>query len=197
MVVAVAPQNTQVWETDAEFQDYMSAVDPQMPDIGIEVFPHTLYASGKSRVIPFDLSATLQTPYPCTSPNLLANFVRITAGDAIALDTAATSHMFYVIHGDGELTCDHGTIPWKAGDLLTVPTSQQLKHHADHDAALYWICDAPLLSYLGVAPTEARFQPVLYTKARLDAALQEARAQGGGNRTGILLSNPNFPQTLT
>ena len=47
-------------------------------------------------------------------------------------------------------------------------------------------------------PAEQRFSPVLYTKERLESELAAVRAQGEGrNRTGILLSNPNFPLTMT
>jgi hypothetical protein len=41
------------------------------------VHPSSLHESGKTRIIPFDLSEELQIPYPCTSPNLLSSFIRI------------------------------------------------------------------------------------------------------------------------
>ncbi len=197
-MVFAAPRTSQRWEAQAEFQDYMSAVNPVMPEIGVEVFPQTLYAAGESRVIPLDLSGALQTPYPCTSPNLLASFVRINAGESVALATPATSHMFYVIRGRGETHSEFGAIAWKTGDLLTLPGVGQIRHCASEDAALYWVCDSPLLQYLGVTPTKTRFEPVLYSRERLDAALQVARQEHGqANRSGVLLSNPHFPQTRT
>ncbi|NEQ99537.1 MAG: hypothetical protein F6K30_23005 [Cyanothece sp. SIO2G6] len=205
-MVATAPKirhdKPQPWESQAEFQDYMSAVNPVMPEIGVESFPPSLYQSGDSRVLPLDISASLKTPYPCTSPNLLASFVRINAGDVMPLTVAATSHMFYIISGRGESHCQFAgqsaTIAWKTGDLIAMPTVSDLRHQASEDTAMYWVCDAPLLQYLGVTPSKARFQPVLYTQERLDAALQQARVSGGrSNRNGVLLSNPNFPQTMT
>ena len=197
-MVLVAPQTTSQWDDQAEFHDYMSAVNPVMPEIPVEAFLPLLYASGESRVIPLDMAASLKTPYPCTSPNLLASFIRINAGDVLPIVAEATSHMFYVIEGQGETRSEFGTIPWKTGDLLTSPHAKELRHYADVETVLYWVCDAPLLQYLGVAPGTARFEPVLYRQERLAAELHKAREQNpGANRNGILLSTPNFAQTMT
>ncbi|UQB41260.1 hypothetical protein JX580_06025 [Thiomicrospira microaerophila] len=191
-------QVAQQWEAQAEFKEYMSAVNPPMPKIGVECFPNSLYAEGATRVIPFDLSSQLKSNYPCTTPNLMANFIRICEGSSLRTDEKATSQMFYVIHGKGRTQMQQGTIEWKQGDLFTLPAVPDALHSATEDAALYWVSDAPLLNYLGVIPSEQRFTPVLYTKERLEKELADVRAQGEGrNRTGILLSNPNFPLTMT
>ncbi|WFE68473.1 hypothetical protein P8S54_09715 [Thiomicrospira sp. R3] len=188
----------QQWERQADFKEYMSAVNPPMPKIGVERFPNSLYAEGATRVIPFDLSAQLQTHYACTTPNLMANFIRICEGTSLRTDEKATSQMFYVIQGKGRTQMQHGTIEWKQGDLFTLPAVPDALHSATEDAALYWVSDAPLLNYLGVTPNHQRFTPVLYTKERLEQELADVRAQGEGrNRTGILLSNPHFPLTMT
>ena len=197
-MVLAAPQTTSRWEEQAEFHDYMSAVNPVMPEIAIEAFLPELYASGDSRIIPLDIAASLKTPYPATSPNLLASFIRINAGDVIPLITEATSHMFYVVYGQGETRSEFGTVTWKTGDLLTTPNAKELRHHANEETVLYWVCDAPLLQYLGVIPGMARFEPVLYGQERLEAELRKAREQNPeANRSGILLANPNFAQTMT
>lgn len=188
----------QQWEHQADFKEYMSAVNPPMPKIGVESFPSSLYAEGATRVIPFDLSAQLQTHYACTTPNLMANFIRICEGTSLRTDEKATSQMFYVIQGKGRTQMQHGTIEWKQGDLFTLPAVPDALHSATEDAALYWVSDGPLLNYLGVTPNDQRFSPVLYTKERLEKELADVRAQGEGrNRTGILLSNPHFPLTMT
>ena len=197
-MVFAAPQTTSQWEVQAQFHDYMSAVNPVMPEIAIEAFLPELYAAGDSRVIPLDMSAGLKTNYPCTTPNLLASFIRVNAGDVLPIVTEATSHMFYVIYGKGETRSEFGTVPWQTGDLLTSPNAKELRHYADEETVLYWVCDAPLLQYLGVVPSQARFEPVLYRGERLNEELREAReANPGANRSGILLSTPNFAQTMT
>lgn len=58
-------------------------------------------------------------------------------------------------------------------------------------SSLYWVHDAPLLSYLGVAPVCRRFEPALYERARLEAEVERVRHEPGAahrNRLGILLS---------
>ena len=188
----------QQWEQQAQFKEYMSAVNPPMPKIDVLEFSHSLHEEGATRVIQFDLQYRLQTSYPATTPNLMANFIRICEGTSIRTDAKATSQMFYVIRGQGRSQMQHGTIEWSEGDLFTLPAVPDVLHSATADAALYWVQDAPLLSYLGVQPTEQRFTPVLYTKQRLHEELAKVRAEGEGrNRTGVLLSNPHFPLTMT
>lgn len=188
----------QQWEHQADVKEYMSAVNPPMPKIDVIDYPSALHKDGDTRVIPFDLSKQLQTEYAATSPNLMANFIKISAGDMLRTDAAVTSQMFYVIRGSGRTQMKHGTIEWKQGDLFTLPSVPDALHTADTDTAFYWVNDAPLLNYLGVEPAKERFHPVLYTKERLCSKLEEIRKEAEGrNRTGFLLSNPNFPQTMT
>lgn len=188
----------QQWEQQAEVKEYMSAVNPPMPKIDVIDYPSVLHEGGVSRIIPFDLSKQLRTDYPATSPNLMASYIKISAGEMIRTDAAVTSQMFYVIRGSGRTQMKHGTIEWKQGDLFTLPSVPDALHSADEDVAIYWVHDAPLLHYLGVKPDTERFHPVLYTKERLCSELAEIRKQAEGkNRTGFLLANPNFPQTMT
>ncbi|MDG6772925.1 hypothetical protein QCB45_01140 [Thiomicrorhabdus sp. ZW0627] len=188
----------QQWEQQADFKEYMSAVNPPMPKIDVIAYPSSLHEEGETRVIPFDLSKAITTQYPATSPNLLANFIRIRGNETIKTDAKATSQMFYVIRGSGKTQMKHGTIEWKAGDLFTLPAVPDALHQASSDTAIYWVHDAPLLNYLGAQPNEEKFTPVLYTKERLDKELEKVRQEAAGrNRTGILLSNPNFPLTMT
>ena len=188
----------QQWETQAEVKEYMSAVNPPMPKIDVIDYPSTLHAEGPTRIIPFDLSKQLETQYPATSPNLMASYIKISQGDTIKTETAVTSQMFYVIRGSGRTQMKHGTIEWKEGDLFTLPSVPDALHTATSDTAIYWVNDAPLLNYLGANPGVERFQPVLYTKERLAKELEIVRKEAAGrNRTGFLLSNPNFPHTMT
>jgi len=188
----------QKWEQQADFKEYMSAVNPEMPKIEVKVYPATLHESGKTRIIPFDLSNTLQTSYPATSPNLMANFLKINVNDTLKTQVEATSQLFFVIRGRGKTQMSFGTIEWKEGDLFTLPSVESVLHTALDDTAIYWVHDEPLLNYLGVKPKVARFEPVLYTKERLNSELNAIREEAAGrNRTGILLSHPNFKFTKT
>ncbi|MGZ8967544.1 MAG: hypothetical protein ACXW1C_06505, partial [Gallionella sp.] len=189
---------TQHWEAQADFKEYMSAVNPAMPKVAVEAFPSHLHHTGATRLIPFDLSATLQTRYAATTPNLYAGYLRIVAGEQFPTEFVAASQMFFVISGAGSTQMELGEINWATGDLFTLPTVPNALHRATQDSVLFWVNDAPLLNYLGVTPNAQRFEPVLYTQARLTAELAKVRAIGEDrNRVGLLLSNPHFPATMT
>ena len=197
---AVLPNaaQAQTWETQADFKEYMSAVNPTMPKIDVVAFPNTMHASGATRLIPFDLSESLQTRYAATTPNLYSGYLRINAGESLDTDFIAASQMYFVIDGAGHTDIEAGSIHWQSGDLFTLPALPAAHHVATQDSVLFWVNDAPLMSYLGVRPNQARFEPVLYTKARLTEALAKVRAMGEDrNRVGILLANPHFPGTMT
>ncbi len=188
----------QQWEHQAVTKEYMSAVNPPMPKIEVVGFPAEMHQLGNTRIIPLDLSEKLQTNYPATTPNLMANYLKISAKDSLKTEINATSQMFYIIRGSGCTQMSLGTIEWKAGDLLTLPAMNSVLHTADTDTAIYWVHDAPLLTYLGVSSETPRFEPVLYTKEKLESELNLVRAMGETrNRTGILLAHPNFPFTMT
>lgn len=188
----------QQWERQAEVKEYMSAVNPPMPKITVTDYPSRLHQSGATAVIPFDLSAELKTAYPATSPNLMANYIHICQGDTLKTEAAATSQVFYVIRGKGRTQMAQGTIEWKEGDLFTLPAMPDALHSATEDTAFYWVHDEPLLNYLGAKPSKPKFEPVLYTKERLNSELEAVRKIAEGrNRTGFLLYNPNFPLTMT
>lgn len=188
----------QQWEAQADFKEYMSAVNPPMPPIAVTDYPASLHLQGETRIIPFDHSESLDVRYPATTPNLLANFLKILPNDTLKTDVVATSQVYFVIRGKGKTQMSEGTIEWKEGDLFTLPAVTDALHTASEDSALYWVHDAPLLQYLGVQPNVKRFSPVLYTQERLNQELDKVREEAAGrNRTGILLSNPHCPHTLT
>jgi len=142
---------------------------------------------------------------PATSPGLCASFVRVRAGEAVLTDANATSHLFFVMRGSGTSSpaagaADPATIPWKAGDLFTLPARSRMLHAASEDAALYWVNDEPLLRYLGAEATQRQFTPTLYAREAileaLDGVLRDP-SSATANRLSVLLGNRLFPHTMT
>jgi gentisate 1,2-dioxygenase len=204
----------------AEIYEYTSSANPKMSEIPIRVFGPELHQKGPSRVIPLDLSDDLQLDYPATAPNLMANFVRILAGEGLPTGVRrATSQLFYVIRGHGKSTTREGDVAWQEGDLFVIPYlgdgltavceegNQCVNHFCVEDrhfggCALYWVHDEPLLNYLGVRPdTVRRFEPTLYPGDVMRdtvAAISNVDENGNvRNRRGILLGNTATPQTKT
>ena len=196
---------------DARIYEYGSAANPQLAPIPVLVHPATLHESGPTAIHPFDISDFLQIDYPCTSPNLMASFLRIVQGESLTTTAKATSQAFYVIRGTGYTTSKQdGKIAWSAGDLLVFPASSQtLQHVCTNDeqesvetngAALYWIHDEPLLNYLGVQPAGNKFQTTLFKKQDMLERVEEIKHSSDGhsnNRLGVLLGNAKCDQTKT
>jgi len=190
------------WTTDARYFEYSKVVNPvghQTPKCPLGDFEHCLHEEGESRIIPLDLSAQLKCPAPATSPNLCANFIRITPGQQVATTVNATSQLFFVIRGKGRTETNGEAISWTPHDLFTLPVGSAT-HRAESDAALYWVHDAPLLTYLGVRADAPRFKPTMYRHEDEDRELKKVQDDpraASRNRISVLLANKNFTQTET
>jgi len=182
----------ETWKKQAQNWEYTAAATPDLPEIPFHVFSASLHTSGESRIIPLDVSEQLHTPYAATSPNLLANYIRICRDDGVHTELASSSEVFYVMYGQGQSVVDGDVIRWQEGDVFTLPCNHGAYHQASEDACLYWVHDAPLLHFLGVHPHDMRFKPAFYDHDDLkkevlaikDIAIQEHR-----NRAGMILGN--------
>lgn len=212
--------STKEWSTHGEIYEYTSNANPPMTEVPVRIFPPSLHQEGASRVEVLDLSKELALSYPATSPNLLANFIRVRPGEQVESGVEwATSQSFYVIRGNGSSQTRAGVVNWKEGDLFVLPYlgdespavcvagRQCVVHSCESEpvfggCALYWVHDAPLLRYLGVRPVDTRrFEPTVYPgevmKQTVDSISKVAEDGSVRNRRGILLGNPATPQTKT
>ena len=189
---------------DAQYFEYSKAANP----IGLKLisqvpyhdFPSSLYSDGPTRVIPLDLSKQLGVDYPATGPGLLAHFVRVNAGEQQSLDPIATSQVLYVLGGAGAITQGAHEIAYTQGTFMALPGGVLATIRADSDTTLYYVNDAPLMSYLGVATVRPRFDPTLYPAREANAKLAEVEHAPGAaehNRISVLLGNRHFPQSRT
>ncbi len=188
------------WQQQVVSWEYTSAATPDLNEVPIQPFPASLHEQGKTRVIALDLSKELETPYLATSPNLLANYVRICINEQITTAVAATSEVFFVFRGCGRTETASGTITWQQGDAFTLPCNQGVTHFADEDSALYWTHDAPLLQYMGVSPSSPMFKAAFYSKDYMRdevEKLREIAIRDNRNRVGIILGNHDSSKTKT
>ena len=190
--------------------DYRQAANPVRAGL-TEPIPYRawgpeLHASGPSAILPLDLSNDLGINGPATSPGLAAHFIRIGAGEGIRAAAQATSSLFFVLSGSGRChqraddSTHEATIPWQSGDLFVLPAGGTPLLEADDTSVLYWVHDAPLLSYLGVVPAGPRFEATHYPGVWLRQELQALADQPGSarsNRLSLLLANRDLPATRT
>mmetsp|Transcript_45859 Transcript_45859/g.127275 ORF Transcript_45859/g.127275 Transcript_45859/m.127275 type:complete len:456 (-) Transcript_45859:389-1756(-) len=179
---------------EGRIYEYTSAANPAMKNIPVMFHPAEQHQSGPTRVIPFDLSKNIGVPYPASSPNLMASFLRICKGEQLGTTARATSQAFYVITGKGcSQSESHGSIPWAMGDMVVLPRCpSEVQHTSDAsvDSALYWVTDEPLLRYLGVSPTEEIFKPTVIRREQMLREVERISHEEGSehrNRMGILL----------
>jgi len=193
------------WADDARYYEYSKAANPigsgHAPQVPIVQFGPDLYRDQPTGVVPLDLSTELGITHgEATSPALLANFVRIRAGEQIDTNPNATSQLYYVMYGRGFAAIDGHLVRWEKGDFLTMPAGSRAVFYADADAVMYWVHDEPLLRYLGADATQPRFRPTKFRRADAVAKLEDIASRPDANdksRVSVLLANANQEQTLT
>ena len=195
------------WSGDARYFEYSRAANPvgsgHIPKIPMEVFPAERHQAVTTGIVPFDLSEQMAiTTGPATSPALLASFIRIAPGRSVETSPVATSELYRVIAGEGTSVVDGRELTWSAGDFFVLPANCSSIHTAATDTTMYWVTDEPLLRYLGVAPTHARFQPTRFSAERVQAeldAVENAPHATDRNRLSILLNTTpaDLTQTVT
>lgn len=204
MAISTTPTQLISLIDNAQYYEYTRAADPigsgNISKIPLVEFHSALHEFGGTNIIPLDISSQLGCSGPATSPALCANFVRILAGENLTTRFNATSQVYYVMSGDGRTVFADIEIPWRKGDFVALPLGGETKHFAKSDSALYLVHDEPLLRYLGVEATIARFQPTLYTckDALMELAKVRAEAEAlNRSRISVLLANKAMDQTLT
>jgi gentisate 1,2-dioxygenase len=193
------------WADDARYFEYSKAANPigsgHVPPVPITQFGPDLYMDQPTGVLPLDLSGHLGIEFgAATSPALLANFLRIRAGEQIDTHPNATSQLYYVLFGHGFAAVNGQLVKWEKGDFLTLPAGSRSVFYADSEAAMYWVHDEPLLRYLGAEAREPRFRATKFCRSDAVAKLEEIANHPGANdksRVSVLLANENQEQTLT
>jgi gentisate 1,2-dioxygenase len=194
----------------AQLFDYRQAANPVRTGLTEPIptcqWPPETAAEGPSAILPLDMSAVLGTEGPATSPGLAAHFIRIQPGQGVKAAAIATSSLFFVLSGSGRCRrpvqgpSPAVTVSWEEGDLFVLPAGADPLLEADAASLLYWVHDAPLLTYLGVAPTTPRFEATHYAGNWLKQELEALAARPGSansNRLSLLLANRDLPATRT
>ncbi len=208
--MTISPSVPQSWEAPARIYDYRQAANPIRPGltepIPLQQWCAPALDSGLSSIQPLDQSGPLGCEGPATSPALAAHYVLLHPGQPLCPQAAATSSLFYVLKGAGELSLPGSPDPlaqpleWAQGDLFVLPHGFSPELRSREASLLYWVHDAPLLRYLGVSPVAARFSPCFFSRDRLDGELNSLMADptaARSNRLSVLLAHAAMPATRT
>ncbi|OBA62766.1 cupin [Mycobacterium sp. 1100029.7] len=193
------------WADDARYFEYSKAANPigsgHVPAMPIQQFGPDVYLDQPTGVVPLDLSTDLGVATgAATSPALLANFVRIRAGEQVDTSPNATSQLYYVLFGHGFAAVNGQLVKWEKGDFVTLPAGCRSVFYASSETAMYWVHDEPLMRYLGAEAREPRFRATKFRRSDAVAKLEEIASRPGANdksRVSVLLANERQEQTLT
>ena len=189
-----------LWAKNTKYFEYISSVNPKMPNMAVDIFPSSLHEINETKIIPFDLSKQLQTNYQATGPSLLANYIHINENEEITSSTNASSQSFFVIRGSGNTITKEGVLSWKKGDYFALPYSEDLIHQASEDSAFYWVNDSPIINYMGAKAISKQCKALYFSYEELTKEMEIVSNANKGknlNRNGILLGNIDTPLTKT
>ena len=128
-------------------------------------------------LISLDASDALQTPYPATTPSLLARYLRLRAGEGLTTRQRASGEVYFVMRGKGVSRNGADTLAWSEGDVFCFPGGLESLHTAaDEDAILFSASDEPLVAFQGLSPPragEAVVEIVHWPAAEIDARLDK------------------------
>jgi gentisate 1,2-dioxygenase len=137
-----------------------------------------------------NFSDLFNVKYECTTPNLLASFIKIKENENINFENNGTSHLFYILNGNCKIIIDSEEIILSTGDILVTPLFilLNIKNNSNSELNIYYINDSPLINYLGCKPINKIFKTSVYSKNFLIKNLN-ILSNPKNNRKGILLSN--------
>jgi gentisate 1,2-dioxygenase len=127
-------------------------------------------------LVPLDLSVTLGTAFPATTPLILARYGRIRAGEWLDTRFVASGEIYYVMRGSGETRAGADRLEWDAGDIFTLPGGRTATHTAAADTLLWIVTNEPALAFEhaqaptpGTAPMPVVHYPADEIRRQLDA----------------------------
>lgn len=144
--------------SEALYYDPANAFDFQWPPVPRRQFlaerDRAFDSKTPTGLIPLDASDALETPYPATTPSLLAQYLRLRGGESFSTRHRASGEVYFVMHGAGRSRNGTDTIEWRKGDLFCFAAGQETLHGADDaDSLLFCVTDSPLVAFQGLEPT--------------------------------------------
>jgi gentisate 1,2-dioxygenase len=160
---------------------------PPIPDHAFVAEPaRALDPQSPTGLIACDLSATLETSGPATTPLSLVRYARIRAGEELTTNFGASGVIVYVMMGAGATMCGEDTVEWHPGDVFVLPGGVEHVYRAASgaDAVLWIVTNEPQLAFehlraptAGHAPTPVVHYPADEIERQIDLIYEVGRGQ--------------------
>jgi quercetin dioxygenase-like cupin family protein len=156
------------------------ALSPVPPRLFTDEPAQALDPAAPSMMLNCDASAELGCDFPATTPFVLARYLRLCAGKALAAEAMASGLFHYVIAGQGRTELGDEAISWGPGDLFTIPGGELYRIATETDAVLWVVGNDPLLAYEALQPGGVVTGLVHYPAAEIAAQLARLDAYPPG-----------------
>ena len=162
------------------------AFDRPVPTIPAKVFSderrRAFAPATPTGFVTLDQSEALGSPWPATTPVLLARYIVLRRGETFTHSLNATAQVYYVIRGAGETRCGDERFDWAQGDAFCLPGNTEIVQQSQDGAILLVISNEPELSYLRASAdpeATAAIKPTHYRAEDIDRCLSDVHAHTG------------------
>lgn len=160
----------------ARFYNSANAFNIKLPAVPSGLLPAPA-ADALPGFYPCDQSADMQSPSVATTPNLLARYAQLGAGEPLVSHFQASGAIWYVLSGEGKSRIGVQTeLNWSAGDVFYVPGTQLCTHTAPAGARLWVVTDEPALAAWGLMAGSDAQEVVHFTASEIERQLARIRA---------------------
>ncbi|OZI42937.1 cupin domain-containing protein [Bordetella genomosp. 4] len=149
-------------ERRARYFNSANAFNISLPEVPAGIFSEpiaqALQDDAATGYVDCDQSAALATPYPATTPFMLARYARINAGETLEADFAASGSIWYVMHGSMQVVKLDGEADQLVftGDVLYLPAGAHVVVNTGDVACVAWlVTDEPMLAHHGLRAVSA------------------------------------------
>lgn len=191
----------------ARFHSVEDGFNIQRPPLSADAFlaerDRAFDPATPTSAIALDRSAPLGLPFAATTPLLLAQYLRVRAGEVLETRPRATGEVYVALRGMGTTRKAGEAVAWGEGDVFCLPGGDAPTIHAGEDGVLYVVSDEPALRFAGASaprPGEAAIEAVHYPGTLVQehlAALQSRALPPDAPGRAINLSSPAMERLKT
>jgi gentisate 1,2-dioxygenase len=177
MPVQLARNPANAAEARSRYFNSGNAFNIKLPPVPGKIFtdePAQALTLEKTGFTLCDLSASIECPFPATTPLMLARYAAIKAGESLDTTFTATASIWYVISGKGNLVVGDETASIGKADVFLLPGGVASSITASEDCVCWAVGNDPQLQFEALAPktgADASVSFVHYPSSEIDHQL--------------------------